>query len=124
MQYHGLRELYLTETNLQNKEMETVCRYLTNNSYLQVLDISNNIIGDRGLIQLTTGLMSQKNNGPGLSVLIMVNNSITVKSGPVLGNLIVSKNNMTGHNKTDSKSCFVAVIKQKSAHLEHRLQCS
>lgn len=90
MKNESLRELYLTESGLQNKEMETICRFLTNNSYLQVLDISNNIIGDRGLIQLTTGLMSQKDNGPGLSVLIMVNNSITVKSGPVLGNLIVS----------------------------------
>lgn len=90
MQYQGLRKLYLTETGLQNKEMETVCRYLTNNSYLQVLDISNNIIGDRGLNQLTNGLMSQSDMGPGLQVLVMVNNSITVKSGPVLGNLIVS----------------------------------
>lgn len=108
MQYQGLRELYLTETGLQNKEMETVCRYLTNNSYLQVLDISNNKIGDRGLIQLTTGLMTQKDYGPGLSVLIMVNNSITVKSGPVLGNLILCSRNLhtlnIGYNALDDQT--------------------
>lgn len=83
-----IRELYLSQTGLYTKEADYLGRFLSKNLCLKVLDISNNYIGDHGLKSLAKGLMAQ--TGLGLSVLVMFNNQLTDKSGPIIGNVIVS----------------------------------
>lgn len=87
-----LRELYLPSTGLYTKETECLGRFLQRNFHLKVLDISNNFIGDRGLEVLAKGLTKQNVPGYGLSVLVMFNNQITEKSGPIIKNIIVIMN--------------------------------
>lgn len=88
----SLRELYLPQTGLYTKEADCLSKFLSKNVTLQVLDISNNPIGDRGLDALAHGLTNPDNIGPGLSVLIIFNNQLTEKSGPTICNIIVSFN--------------------------------
>lgn len=83
-----IRELYLSQTGLYTKEADCLGRFLSKNLCLKVLDISNNYIGDHGLKSLAKGLMTQA--GIGLSILVMFNNQLTDKSGPTIGNIIVS----------------------------------
>lgn len=86
----SIRELYLPQTGLYTKEADCLGKFLSKNSYLQVLDISNNSIGDRGLEVLTKGLINQNKYGPGLSVLVIFNNQITERSGSTISKVIVS----------------------------------
>lgn len=83
-----IRELYLPQTGLYTKEADCLGHFLSKNIWLKVLDISNNCIGDHGLISLAKGLRSQ--SGLGLSVLIIFNNQLTEKSGPIIASIIVS----------------------------------
>lgn len=85
-----IRELYLPSTGLYTKEAEVIARFLMNNTHLKVLDISNNFIGDRGLESLARGLCTQNEPGVGISALSIFNNQISEKSGPIIGNIIVS----------------------------------
>lgn len=85
-----LCELYLPSTGLYTKEADCLGRFLQRNFFLKVLDISNNFIGDRGLEVLAKGLTKQTILGCGLSVLVVFNNQITEKSGPIISNIIVS----------------------------------
>lgn len=87
-----IRELYLPQAGIYTKEADCLRKFLSRNSYLQVLDISNNLIGDRGLDVLANGLTNQTDDGPGLSVLIIFNNQLTEKSASTLCNIIVSSN--------------------------------
>lgn len=90
MQNTYIRELYLSSTGLYTKEADVLGRFLQKNDYLEVLDISNNIIGDRGLEVLAKGLCSQRKiHGIGLSVLVVFNNQLTEKSGPIIKMIIV-----------------------------------
>lgn len=90
LQNRSIRELYLPQTGLYTKEADNLGKFLLINSFLQVLDISNNCIGDRGLEVLAKGLTDQNADGPGLSVLIIFNNQLTEKSGTILSSIIVS----------------------------------
>ncbi|XP_076261629.1 uncharacterized protein LOC143197245 isoform X2 [Rhynchophorus ferrugineus] len=94
MQNTTIRELYLPSTGLYTKEADTLQRFLVNNTHLKVLDISNNNLGDRGLEVLAKGLCNQNTVGYGLSVLVIFNNQITDKSGPVIKNIIVECGNL------------------------------
>lgn len=87
-----LCELYLPSTGLYTKEADCLGRFLQKNFSLKVLDISNNFIGDRGLEVLAKGLTKQTTAGCGLSVLVVFNNQITEKSGPVISSIIVRIN--------------------------------
>lgn len=89
-----IRELYLPSTGLYTKEADALQRFLVNNTHLKVLDISNNSLGDRGLETLAKGLCNQKIAGIGLSVLVIFNNQITEKSGPVIKNIIIECSNL------------------------------
>ncbi|XP_066158503.1 protein phosphatase 1 regulatory subunit 37 homolog isoform X2 [Euwallacea fornicatus] len=89
-----IRELYLPSTGLYTKEADALQRFLVNNTHLKVLDISNNNLGDRGLEVLSKGLCNQKIPGVGLSVLVIFNNQITEKSGPVIKNIIIECKNL------------------------------
>ncbi|XP_044765844.1 protein phosphatase 1 regulatory subunit 37-like [Coccinella septempunctata] len=83
-----LRELYLPSSKLYSREAQCLGSFLQVNMHLNVLDISNNFIGDRGLDSLARGLVKQNVPGSGLSVLIVFNNQLTEKSGPVINNII------------------------------------
>lgn len=89
MMNRTIRELYLPSTGLYTKEAEVLARFLMNNTHLKLLDISNNFIGDRGLESLAKGLCKQNTPGCGLSALIIFNNQISEKSGPIISNIIV-----------------------------------
>lgn len=93
-----LCELYLPSTGLYTKEAECLGRYLQRNYSLKVLDVSNNFIGDRGLETLAKSLLSQTIPDCGLSVLVIFNNQITEKSGPIINSIIVRKDNMCFKN--------------------------
>lgn len=88
MYNNSIRELYLSQTGLYTKEADCLGKFLSKNLCLKVLDISNNCIGDHGLMGLAKGLTLQQ--GVGLSVLVIVNNQLTEKSGPTLATIIVS----------------------------------
>ncbi|KAJ3639464.1 hypothetical protein Zmor_002824 [Zophobas morio] len=89
-----LCELYLPSTGLYTKEADCLGRFLRKNLSLKVLDISNNFIGDRGLEVLAKGLTKQTISGCGLSVLIVFNNQITEKSGPIISDIISECRNL------------------------------
>lgn len=90
MQNNHIRELYLSSTGLYTKEADVLGRYLQRNDFLEVLDISNNVIGDRGLEVLAKGLCGQRKiHGIGLSVLVVFNNQLTEKSASIIKTIIV-----------------------------------
>ncbi|XP_050313873.1 protein phosphatase 1 regulatory subunit 37-like [Anthonomus grandis grandis] len=103
-------ELYLPSTGLYTKEADALQRFLVNNRHLKVLDISNNNLGDRGLEVLAKGLCQQTIIGSGLSVLVIFNNQITEKSGPVIKNIIVECKNLhtlnIGYNNLTDKVLY------------------
>ncbi|CAH0562280.1 unnamed protein product [Brassicogethes aeneus] len=90
----SIQELYIPSTGLYTKEADVLGRFLILNTYLKVLDISNNFIGDRGLEVLAKGLCKQDVFGCGLSVLVVFNNQITEKSGPCISNIIKTCKNL------------------------------
>ncbi|XP_045482241.1 protein phosphatase 1 regulatory subunit 37-like [Harmonia axyridis] len=112
-----LRELYLPSSKLYSREAQCLGNFLQVNSHLKVLDISNNFIGDRGLDNLSKGLVKQNIPGSGLSVLIVFNNQLTEKSGPIINNLInfgknlhtlnVGYNNLTDQVLMDVKDGLI-----------------
>lgn len=91
MYTNTIRELYLSQTGLYKKEADCLGRFLSKNVHLKILDISNNYIGDRGLESLAKGLTKQNIEGLGLSGLILFNNQLTEKSGPIIASIIVRK---------------------------------
>lgn len=65
-------------------------KLLRRNFTIQILDISNNLIGDRGLEHLAKGLCQQASVlANGLSALIVFNNQISEKSGKIINSIIV-----------------------------------
>ncbi|XP_060536898.1 protein phosphatase 1 regulatory subunit 37-like isoform X2 [Cylas formicarius] len=125
-----IRELYLPSTGLYTKEADALQRFLVNNTHLKVLDISNNNLGDRGLEVLAKGLCVQTEPGVGLSVLVIFNNQITEKSGPVIKNIITDAKNLhtlnIGYNHlTDEVLNYIAEGLPHTQSLEGLgLQCT
>lgn len=89
-----INELHLPHAGLYTREADIIGRLLKNNLNIQILDISNNLIGDRGLEHLAKGLVQQNIFGQGLSVLIVFNNQITEKSGKTFSNIITNCRNL------------------------------
>jgi transcriptional regulator NrdR family protein len=125
-----LCELYLPSTGLYTKEADCLGRFLQRNFTLKVLDISNNFIGDRGLEVLAKGLTKQTTLGCGLSVLVVFNNQITEKSGPIISNIISECKNLhtlnIGYNNlTDEVVANIAPSLEITTTLEGLgLQCT
>ncbi|XP_001808136.3 protein phosphatase 1 regulatory subunit 37 isoform X1 [Tribolium castaneum] len=125
-----LCELYLPSTGLYTKEADCLGRFLQKNFTLKVLDISNNFIGDRGLEVLAKGLTKQTTAGCGLSVLVVFNNQVTEKSGPVICSIISECKNLhtlnIGYNHlTDAVISDIAPSLEVTTSLEGLgLQCT
>ncbi|KRT82347.1 hypothetical protein AMK59_4452, partial [Oryctes borbonicus] len=91
---YSVNEIHLPHAGLYTKEADVIGKLLKNNLNIQILDISNNLIGDRGLEHLAKGLCQQNIAGQGLSVLILFNNQITEKSGKTINAIITNCKNL------------------------------
>lgn len=84
-----LRELHLDHVGLYTRESDSLSRLLSRNSYLKVLNLSNNSIGDRGFEVLARGLFTRTSD-MGVCALILCNNQITERSALTVASIIVS----------------------------------
>lgn len=84
-----LREMHLNQIGLFTREADTISKMLSRNSYLKVLNLCNNSIGDRGFEVLARGLFTRTPD-MGVSTLVICNNQITEKSAHTVAAIIVS----------------------------------
>lgn len=84
-----LRELHLNQIGLYTREADSLSRLLSRNTYLKVLNLSNNSIGDRGLEVLNKGLAAIMPD-MGVCALVLCNNQITERSAQTIASIIVS----------------------------------
>lgn len=84
-----LRELHLNQVGLFTREVDSISKLLSRNSYLKVLNLSNNSIGDRGFEVLARGLFTRTPD-MGVCALVLSNNQITEKSAQTIATVIVS----------------------------------
>lgn len=84
-----LRELHLNQVGLYTREADSLLKFLSRNSYLKVLNLSNNSIGDRGFEVLARGLFTRTPD-MGVCALVLCNNQITEKSAETIASMIVS----------------------------------
>lgn len=91
---YSVNELRLPHAGLYTREADIIGRLLRNNYNIQILDVSNNLIGDRGLEHLARGLCQQNLANQGISVLILFNNQMTEKSGKTINAIITSCKNL------------------------------
>lgn len=89
MMNNTLRELHLNQIGMFTRESDCLSKFLSRNSYLKVLHLANNSIGDRGLEVLARGLFTRTPD-MGVCALVMCNNQITDKSAPTIAAIIVS----------------------------------
>lgn len=84
-----LRELHLNQIGLFTREADSLSKLLSRNSYLKVLNLSNNCIGDRGFEVLARGLLTRTSD-MGVCALVLCNNQITDRSAQTVASTIVS----------------------------------
>lgn len=84
-----LRELHLNQVGLYTRETDSLSKLLSRNSYLKVLNLSNNSIGDRGFELLARGLFTRTPD-MGVCALVLCNNQITERSALTIASIIVS----------------------------------
>lgn len=90
-----LRELHLNQVGLFTREADSLSKLLSRNSYLKVLNLSNNNIGDRGFEVLARGLFTRTPD-MGVCALILCNNQITEKSASTVVSIMVSERRNKG----------------------------
>lgn len=84
-----LRELHLNQIGLFTREADSISKLLSRNSYLKVLNLTNNSIGDRGFEVLARGLFTRTSD-MGVCTLVVCNNQITDRSAQTVASIIVS----------------------------------
>lgn len=71
-----LRELYLPNNDLKDKDIKLLTSFIRSNSTLFLLDLSNNDIQNQGADHVFNALVNKNVNDRALSVLILWNNNL------------------------------------------------
>jgi hypothetical protein len=87
---NGVNQQSVTALNLSNNQLTDDAAHILANfirksqDSLQKLDLSRNLIGDKGVIGLFEALRAQKSSKPGLKELLLQENSFSTSAGEVL----------------------------------------
>ena len=122
-------EIQITHRNLNDTDCKAISNALVVNKTVTVLDLSNNLITDKGVLYLASAMVEQNL----VRVLVLAGNKLAYSSAEIFAELLQRCSNLTvldlSSNNIDNKACVIlaqAIKNNKTLqefHLNHNKLC-
>lgn len=110
-----IKELYLGDNKIQPSDGNPIATMIKENSCLEILDLRNNYLQDKGLSHICSGLSEQHETHSGLKALVVMNNNITAIGVSYLSKALIHNRSLTTINIAHNSLTNEAIYELKDA---------